>query len=55
MLGKLLLHRSDNELLHFLVSLGDEVYRGTFAHDLHVILQGLPDNLYLKRGKRHDT
>lgn len=45
MTGELLLDGGDDELLHFLVRLGDQVNRRALQHDADVFLQSLADHL----------
>lgn len=43
--GELLLNGGDDELLHFLVRLGDQVNWRALLHDTDVILQSLANHL----------
>lgn len=44
-IAELLLKRPDDDLLHPLVSLGDEVHGGALCLDLYFLLPGFPDDL----------
>lgn len=43
--GELLPDGGDDELLHLLVRLGDQVHRRALLHDADVTVQGLADHL----------
>lgn len=42
---ELLLKRPDDDLLHPLIGLGDEVHSGALRADLYFLLPGFPDDL----------
>lgn len=50
--GEFLLDRGDDQLLHLLICLGDQVHSGALDHDLDFILQSSPDNLQGKTNKK---